>query len=47
MGRNTDIINDFALQERRRVHSTYDGWKMIPLSQGAGYDTLVRLKRMN
>jgi hypothetical protein len=47
MGRNTDIMNDFALQELRRVYSTYDGWKMIPQPQSTGYDTLVRLERMN
>jgi hypothetical protein len=47
MGRNTDIMNDFALQELKRVYSTYDGWKMIPQPQGTGYDTLVRLERMN
>jgi hypothetical protein len=47
MGRNTDIMNDFALQELKRVYSTYDGWKMTPQPQGGGYDTLVRLERMN
>jgi hypothetical protein len=47
MGRNTDIMNDFALQELKRVYSTYDGWKMTPQPQGSGYDTLVRLERMN
>jgi hypothetical protein len=47
MGRNTDIMNDFAMQELKRVYSTYDGWKMIPQPQGTGYDTLVRLERMN
>ncbi|MDO9325905.1 MAG: hypothetical protein Q7T80_13230 [Methanoregula sp.] len=40
-------MNDFVLQELRRVYSTYDGWKMIPQVQGSGYDTLVRLERMN
>ena len=47
MGNNTDIMNDFALQELRRVYSTYDGWKIIPQAQGSGYDTLVRLERMS
>ena len=47
MGNNTDIMNDFAMQELKRVYSTYDGWKMIPQPQGTGYDTLVRLERMN
>ena len=47
MGKNTDIMNDFALQELKRIYSTYDGWKMIPQAQGTGYDTLVRLERMS
>lgn len=47
MGNNTDIMNDFALQELRRVYSTYDGWKITPQAQGSGYDTLVRLERMS
>ena len=47
MGRNTDIMNDFALQELKRIYSTYDGWKMIPQPQGTRYETLVRLERMN
>lgn len=47
MGRNTDIMNDFALQELKRIYSSYDGWKMTPQPQGSGYDTLVRLERMN
>jgi hypothetical protein len=47
MGSNTDIMNDFALQELKRVYSTYDGWKMTPQPQGSGYDTLVKLERMN
>jgi hypothetical protein len=47
MGNNTDIMNDFAMQELRRVYSTYDGWKITPQAQGSGYDTLVKLERMN
>ncbi|MEI7856485.1 MAG: hypothetical protein WCH85_03170 [Methanomicrobiales archaeon] len=47
MGSNTDIMNDFAMQELKRVYSTYDGWKMTPQPQAGGYDTLVRLERMN
>ena len=47
MGRNTDIMNDFAMQELKRVYSTYDGWKMTPRQQAGGYDSLVRLERMN
>jgi hypothetical protein len=41
-----DIMNDFALQELKRIYSTYDGWKISPQKQGGGYDTLVRLERM-
>ncbi len=40
-------MNDFALQELKRIYSTYDGWKMSPQKQGSGYDTLVRLERLN
>ncbi|MDO9550264.1 MAG: hypothetical protein Q7J03_04765 [Methanoregula sp.] len=47
MGNNTDIMNEFALQELKRVYSTYDGWKMTPKALGSGYDTLVKLERMN
>lgn len=47
MGRNTDIMNDFALQELRRIYSTYDGWKITPRALGSGYDSLVKLERMN
>jgi hypothetical protein len=47
MGKNTDIMNEFALQELKRVYSTYDGWKMTPQPQGSGYDTLVKLERMD
>jgi hypothetical protein len=47
MGNNTDIMNEFAMQELKRVYSTYDGWKMIPQPLGSGYDSLVRLERMS
>ena len=47
MGSNTDIMNDFALQELRRVYSSFDGWKMTPRALGSGYDSLVKLERMN
>ena len=47
MGNNTDIMNEFALQELKRVYSTYDGWKITPQAQGSGYDTLVKLERMH
>ena len=40
-------MNDFALQELKRIYSTYDGWKMSPQKQGSGYDTLVRLERLS
>jgi hypothetical protein len=47
MGNNTDIMNEFASQELKRVYSTYDGWKITPQMQGSGYDTLVKLERMS
>jgi hypothetical protein len=47
MGNNTDIMNEFALQELKRVYSTYDGWKITPQVQGSGYDSLIRLDRMD
>jgi hypothetical protein len=46
MGSQQDIMNDFALQELKRIYSTYDGWKISPQKQGSGYDTLVRLERL-
>ncbi len=47
MGSQQDIMNDYALQELRRIYSTYDGWRMSPLKQCGGYNTYVRLDRMN
>lgn len=47
MGNDTDIMNKFALQELKRVYSTYDGWKITPRALGTGYDSLVRLERMD
>jgi hypothetical protein len=47
MGSQQDIMNDFALQELKRIYSTYDGWKMSPRKQAGGYDTLVRLERLS
>jgi len=47
MGNNTDIMNEFAMQELKRVYSTYDGWKITPQALGSGYDSLVRLERMD
>lgn len=47
MGANNDIMNNFALQELKRIYSNYDGWKMSPQKQVNGYDTLVRLERMS
>jgi hypothetical protein len=47
MGNNTDIMNEFALQELKRVYSTYDGWKITPQATGSGYDSLVKLERMS
>ena len=47
MGANNDIMNNFAMQELKRINSTYDGWKMSPQKLGSGYDTLVRLERLS
>jgi hypothetical protein len=47
MGNNTDIMNEFALQELKHIYSSYDGWKMTPQKQGSGYDTLVRFDRVH
>ena len=47
MGSQQDIMNDFALQELRRIYSSFDGWKMSPQKIGSGYDTLVRLERLS
>lgn len=47
MGSQQDVMNDFALRELRNIYSTYDGWKMTPQKQGSGYDTLVKLERLN
>lgn len=47
MGSQQDIMNDFALQELKRIYSSYDGWKMSPQKQASGYDTLVRLERLS
>jgi hypothetical protein len=45
MGICTDIMNDFVLQEIKRIYSSYDGWKISPKKKGAGYDTIVLLER--
>lgn len=47
MGICSDIMNDFVLQEIKRIYSSYDGWKMTPRKKGAGYDTLIILERSN
>lgn len=47
MGSQQDIMNDFALQELRRIYSSFDGWKMSPQKLGSGYDSLVRLERLS
>lgn len=47
MGSQQDVMNNFALQELKRIYSTFDGWKMTPQKQGSGYDTLVRLERLS
>jgi hypothetical protein len=46
MGSQQDVMNGFALQDLKRIYSTFDGWKMSPEKQGNGYDTLVRLERL-
>jgi hypothetical protein len=38
MGSNQDIMHQFARQEINRFFSTYDGWKITPLPDSAGYD---------
>jgi hypothetical protein len=47
MGICTDIMHDFVLQEIKRLYSSYDGWKISPNKKGAGYDTIVLVKRVN
>lgn len=47
MGSQQDIMNEFALQDLKRIYSSYDGWKMSPQKQGSGYDTFVRLERLS
>jgi hypothetical protein len=47
MGNNTDIMNEFALQDLKHIYSSFDGWKMTPQKQGSGYDTLVHLERQH
>ncbi len=38
MGSNQDIMHQFARQEINRFFSTFDGWKITPLPETAGYD---------
>jgi hypothetical protein len=38
MGSSQDIMHQFAKQEINRFFSTYDGWKITPLPEAAGYD---------
>lgn len=47
MGNQQDIMNKFAMQELKRIYSSFDGWRMSPEKQINGYDTLVMLERMN
>lgn len=47
MGICTDIMHDFALQEIKRIYSSYDGWKIIPRKQGNSYDAIVIIERLN
>ncbi|MFA6226361.1 MAG: hypothetical protein WC620_09380 [Methanoregula sp.] len=47
MGICTDIMHDFVLQEIKHIYSTFDGWKITLKKKGAGYDTIVLVKRMN
>lgn len=47
MGICTDIMNDFVLQEIKRIYSTFDGWKITPRRHGNSYDTIFLIERMN
>jgi hypothetical protein len=47
MGNTQDVMNDFAMKELKNVYSTFDGWKITPGKTGHGYDSLIRLDRMN
>jgi transcriptional regulator CtsR len=47
MGNQQDIMNEFAMQDLKRFYSSYDGWKVSSRKQGSGYDSVVRLERMN
>jgi hypothetical protein len=38
MGSNQDIMHQFARQEINRFFSTFDGWRITPLPESAGYD---------
>ena len=38
MGSSQDIMHQFARKEINRFFSTYDGWKITPLPETAGYD---------
>jgi hypothetical protein len=38
MGSSQDIMHQFARQEINRFFSTFDGWKITPLPETAGYD---------
>jgi len=38
MGSSQDIMHEFARKEINRFFSTYDGWKITPLPETAGYD---------
>lgn len=47
MGNQQDVMNNYAMKELKNIYSTYDGWRITPLKTGSGYDTLVRLDRMD
>ena len=46
MGSSQDIMHQFAKQEINRFFSTFDGWKITPLPETAGYDQEFIAERM-
>ena len=47
MGVSKDIMHDFALQEIKRLYSTYDGWTIVSCSRMQNYDTIYQMDRTN
>jgi len=46
MGSSQDIMHQFAKQEINRFFSSFDGWKITPLPETAGYDREFIAERM-